>query len=93
MLSDWMTGVLKGKGRPDEHAGVRLAAVREFTEREGIEGRAVVTDLVDFTQYSGIVDVFIYGEEQRVRWNWRGVTIPRTRGYSTTDILKREGKV
>ena len=88
VLSDWMTGIVKGAGRPVEVELVRAEKVNGFMMKLGIWGKAFVTDKLDFREYKGLVDYFVLGEGQKIKWDGPGGYAPRTAGVSTTEMVK-----
>jgi len=88
VASDWLTTVQKGPMRPEETERVRQYNVQKFIEDNNINGKAFITDLLDFSQLE-MIDIVILGEDQRnVRYgNKSTIVIPRTSDISTTKLL------
>lgn len=90
VASDWLTRVQKGPTRPVQDEETRL---REVLRCTGVE-RAFVTDRLDFTDFAGLVDLIVLGEDQR---NVRAGPIPtarltRTPGISTTELIAHRSR-
>jgi bifunctional ADP-heptose synthase (sugar kinase/adenylyltransferase) len=93
VLDAQTTRLLKGKDRPQDGEEYRVAVIERFLKEEHILGKVVITDKLNFNDYEGIVDIFIRGAGQMIRWAGESVTAPRTPGISTTELIKKmEGK-
>ena len=89
VLSNWMTGFLKGLGRPVHNELKRGYEVQDFMDKAHIRGKAFITDRVNFSDYENMVDVFIVGEDQKIITGIIPCQVcPRTPGFSTTAIIK-----
>jgi cytidyltransferase-like protein len=92
VLSSWMTRLIKGEGRPVDGEEYRRAVVENYMDDEHINGRVKLTDRVDFRAMGEIVDIFVLGEGQQLRWDGAAVVAPRTKGVSTSAMIKERGK-
>ena len=94
VASDWITAIQKGQQRPEQDEIERVRAVKNYCKQHGIASKVIVTDELDFRYLAdlGIVDVFIWGEDQKnVRpkgGEYEVVILPRTPNISTTKLLK-----
>lgn len=91
--SDWITKVQKGIDRPINKENKRLADIEKFIKDEKINGRAFITDLIDFSAYKDFIDVMFIGEDNHsLRFEGVIIRLKRTEGISTTKLIKERVK-
>ena len=95
VASDWITKVQKGATRPIQTEAIRIKAVEDYCEKQGIPAKVIKTSELDFTSWwdKGIVDVFIWGEDQAnvlpIGKECNIVILNRTPGISTSDYIDK----